>query len=84
MDILFKRVYSNVQNFEQTIGNRTRPRALVQNQHTREVIRGQKMSHKHNNKDLNKVPLVEFMYLVFTHMPGESFRRRHVFGVVFV
>ena len=22
------------------------------------------------------VPLVEFMYLVFTHMPGESYRRR--------
>ena len=23
-----------------------------------------------------KVPLVEFMYLVFTRMPGESYRRR--------
>ena len=23
------------------------------------------------------VPLVEFMYLVFTHTPGESYRRRH-------
>ena len=22
------------------------------------------------------VPLVEFVYLVFTHMPGESYRRR--------
>ena len=22
------------------------------------------------------VPLVEFMYLVFTHMPGEKYRRR--------
>ena len=22
------------------------------------------------------VPLVEFMYLVFTHMPGESYRRQ--------
>ena len=22
------------------------------------------------------VPLVEFMYLAFTHMPGESYRRR--------
>ena len=31
------------------------------------------------------VPLVEFMYLVFTHMPGESYRRRlEVFVVVFV
>ena len=24
-----------------------------------------------------RVPLVEFMYLVFTPMPGESYRRRH-------
>ena len=33
------------------------------------------MSHKHNNKDLKHVPLVDVMYLVFTHMPGESYRR---------
>ena len=25
---------------------------------------------------LEAVPLVEFMYLVFTRMPGESYRRR--------
>ena len=25
---------------------------------------------------LEDVPLVEFMYLVFTRMPGESYRRR--------
>ena len=25
---------------------------------------------------LEDVPLVEFMYLVFTHMPGESYCRR--------
>ena len=32
------------------------------------------------------VPLVEIMYLVFTRMPGESYRRRldHFFVVVFV
>ena len=33
-----------------TIRNRTRPRALVQNQHTRELISAQKTSHKHDNK----------------------------------
>ena len=33
------------------IGNRTRPRAPVQNQHTRELIRAWKTSHKYNNKD---------------------------------
>ena len=26
---------------------------------------------------MKAVPLVEFMYLVFTRMPGESYRRRH-------
>ena len=41
------------------IWNWTRPKALVQNQHTRE-----------------DVPLLEFMYLVFTRKPGESYRRR--------
>ena len=30
------------------------------------------------------VPLVEFMYLVFTHMPGESYRRRLEVFVVLV
>ena len=35
-----------------TIWNRTRPRALVQNQHTMELISARKMSHKTNNKDL--------------------------------
>ena len=44
------------------ICNRTRPRAPVQNQQTRELN--------------NDVPLVEFMYLVFTRMPGESYRGR--------
>ena len=27
-------------------------------------------------KEAKDVPLVEFMYLVFTRMPGESYRRR--------
>ena len=31
---------------------------------------------KYPEKNKNKVPLVEFMYLVFTRMPGESYRRR--------
>ena len=61
------------------------PRALVQNQHTRELISAQKTSHKHNNKDPSRlkgasffedVHLVEFMRLVFTRMPGESYRRQ--------
>ena len=43
------------------------------NQHSRELISSQKTSHQHNNKDLN----TEFMYLVFTCTPGESYRRRH-------
>ena len=37
---------------------------LVQNQHTRELISAQRME------------LVEFMFLVFTCMPGESYRRQ--------
>ena len=45
--------------------------ALVQNQHIRELISSRKMTH--NNKD--DIPLVEFMYLVFTRTPGESYRR---------
>ena len=49
--ILFSKVISS------QIWNRTKPRALLQNQHTRDV------------------PLVAFMYLVFTHMPDESYRR---------
>ena len=38
------------------IWNRTRPRALVQNQHTRELISARSTSHKHNNKDLCNSP----------------------------
>ena len=34
------------------IWNRTRPRALVQNQQTRELISARKTSHRHSNKDL--------------------------------
>ena len=34
------------------IWNRTRPRVLVQNQHTRELISAWKMSHRHHNKDI--------------------------------
>ena len=30
----------------------------------------------HIIKRYGDVPLMEFMYLVFTHMPGESYRRR--------
>ena len=53
---------------------------------TRELITAQKTSHKYSNKDLSclrvynykhvHVPLVEFMYLIFTCMPGESYRRQ--------
>jgi len=38
-----------------TIGNRMRPRALVQNQQTRELISARKTSHKHSDKDLCQV-----------------------------
>ena len=34
------------------IGNKTRPRALVQNQHVRELISARNKQHKHNDKDL--------------------------------
>ena len=47
------------------IWNRTRPIALVQNQH-KGVISAQKDNYT----------LVEFMYLVFTRMPGQGYRRR--------
>ena len=62
------------------------------NQHTRELISARKTSHKHNNKTLTfvtygnfhklrqryikDVPLVEFVCLVFTRMPSESYRRQ--------
>jgi len=36
-----------------SVCNRMRPRALVQNQHARELISTQKTSHKHSNKDLS-------------------------------
>ena len=46
--------------------------------HTRELISARKTSHKHNNKDPSRedLPMVEFMYLVFTRMQGESYRMR--------
>ena len=88
--------------------DRMRPRAHMQNQHRRELITAQKMSHKHKTKDPSRlrwlspgmwvnirytnstsgkssfvrkymrssVPLVEFMYLAFTGMPGQSYCRR--------
>ena len=60
---------------------------LVQNQHTRELISTWKTLHKHNNDKpvvsltqhvsiYKKAPLVEFIYLVFTCMPGESYHRQ--------
>ena len=30
------------------------------------------------------VPLVEFMYLTFTHMPGESYGKRHGFLLLYL
>ena len=36
-----------------TIWHSVRPRTLVQNQQTREVISAQKTSHKHNNKNMS-------------------------------
>ena len=40
-----------------TIGNRTRPRAIVRNQHTRELISTGTTSHKRNeNKDTSELP----------------------------
>ena len=61
-----------------SLWNRIRPRALIQNQHIREIINARKMPNKHNKEDPSHycnspgMPLVEFMYLVFTHMPGKS------------
>ena len=93
------------------IWNRARPRGLVQNQHTRELISARKTSHKHNNTDLSRLRRLSSgmhintryinstsgtpsainstrgtpsainstrgtsPYLVFTRMPGESYRR---------
>ena len=34
--------------------NRTRPRALVRNQHTRELISARNTSHRYNNKDQSR------------------------------
>ena len=43
-----------------------------ENQHTRELISAWNMQHMITNED---IPLMEFMYLVFTRMPGESYQR---------
>ena len=52
----------------------------MQNEHTKELISARKTSHKHNDKDLSRlwydVPLAEFVYFVFTCMPGESYLGR--------
>ena len=57
----------------------------MQHQHARELINAGKTSHKHKNKDLNRskvtlypedASVVKLMYLVFTCIPGESYRRR--------
>ena len=42
----------------------------IKNQHTREFISTWKVPHKQNNGKQ-----VEFMYFVFTRMPGESYHR---------
>ena len=49
----------------------------LHNQHTMELISTRKKSHKRNNILIDDVPLVEVMYLAFTHMPGESYRRQN-------
>ena len=56
---------------QQQIWNRTRPRARVQNQQTGELI-------------INSSTLMEFMYLVFTRMPGESYRGRLRFLLLYL
>ena len=62
------------------IWHRTRPQLPVRNQQTRGLIGAQKLSHKHNNKNPESpmfvaVALVQFMYHVVTHRPGESYHR---------
>ena len=42
----------------------------MQNKHTRELIRAQKMPHKLD------VPMVGFIYPVFIYMPGKDYCRR--------
>ena len=39
------------QSYTGRIWKRTRPRVLVQNQHSKQLIRAWKTSHKHNNKE---------------------------------
>ena len=58
------------------IWNRTRPRAVMQNQPTRELISAWKMSYKHSNKDLSCLWYSHLACLVFTRMPGESCHRQ--------
>ena len=41
-----------------------------------DLLEVQLVSGTQNDMVLKDVPLVEFMYLVFTHVPGESYRRR--------
>ena len=49
--LLLNRLLPEKKNyFEVPIRNRTRPRALVTNRHTRELTGARKTSGKHNNK----------------------------------
>ena len=53
-----------------TVWNRMRPKVPVRNKQTRELISTEK------NHTKTKQAVVECMYLVFTHMLGESYCRR--------
>ena len=56
----------------------------TKNKKTRELISAPVTSHEHNNKAPSRltvmgrnVRLVEFLYLAFTRMPGESYRESY-------
>ena len=63
--------YLNILIYKVIIWNRTRPRSLVRNQHTRELISARKTSHKRLYLWWSLCTL----YFCIC-MPGESYRRR--------
>ena len=52
------------------------PRVCHQTEETNQLAMNLKQSEAQSARASSNVPLVEFMYLVFTRIPGESYRSR--------
>ena len=52
------------------------PRVCHQTEEANQLAMNLKQNEAQSARASSNVPLVEFMYLVFTRMPGESYRSR--------